>query len=69
MQERFKGQSGMGSRGKNQPKKTQTKKTRTTKRTNIAGPANRTKPSRSNKANQERNQKEWSAEKRMAARY
>ena len=69
MQQRFKGQSGMGSRGKNQPKNSQNKKTRTTKRTKVASPANRTKPSGTKKANQGRNQKEWSAEKRMAARY
>ena len=69
MQERFKGQAGMGSRGKNQPKNSQNKKNRTSKRTKVASPANRTKPSRSTKANQGRNQQAWSAEKRMGARY
>ena len=69
MQERFKGQAGLGSRGKNQPKNSQNKKSRTSKRTKVASPANRTKPSRSKKANQGRNQKSWSAEKRMGARY
>jgi hypothetical protein len=69
MQARFKGQTGLGGRGKDQAKTSQNKKTRTTKRTKVASPANRTKPSLSKKANQGRNQKEWSAEKRMAARY
>jgi hypothetical protein len=68
MQERFKGQAGTGSRGKNQPRKSQNKKNRTSKATGIS-PGNRTKPSTKPKKNQGRNQKEWSAEKKMAARY
>jgi hypothetical protein len=69
MQARFKGQAGMGGRGKDQPKNSQNKKTRTSKRTKVAGPANRTKPALKKKANQGRNQKEWAAEKKMGARF
>jgi hypothetical protein len=68
MQERLKGQAGMGGSGKNQPLKSQNKKNRTSKKTGIA-PANRTRPSLKAKKNQGRNQKEWSAAKKMAARY
>jgi hypothetical protein len=68
MQRRFKGQAGMGGRGKNETKTNQPKKNRTSKRTGIA-PANRTKPTTKARGNQKRNQKEWSSEKRMAARY
>ena len=67
MQQRFKGQAGAGSRGKDQPRNSQNKKNRTSKRTGIK-PGNRTRPATKARANQKRNQKEWSAEKRMAAR-
>ena len=67
MQRRFKGQAGMGGRGKNQSRTNTPKKNRTSKRTGIA-PGNKTRPSLKARNNQKRNQKEWSAEKRMAAR-
>jgi hypothetical protein len=67
MQRRFKGQAGLGGRGKNQAKSPAEKKNRTSKRTGLA-PANRTKPTTKARGNQKRNQKEWSSEKRMAAR-
>jgi hypothetical protein len=67
MEQRFKGQAGMGGRGKNQSKSKTPVKNRTSKRTGIA-PGNRTRPADEPRANQKRNQKEWAAEKRMAAR-
>jgi hypothetical protein len=68
MEQRFKGQAGMGARGKNQPVTKAAKKNRTSKRSGIS-PGRRTRPSADRKKNQGRNQKEWAAEKRMAARY
>ena len=67
MQARFKGQAGMGGRGKNKARTSQNKKNRTSKRTGIA-PGNRTRAADKARWNQKRNQKEWAAEKRMAAR-
>ena len=66
--ERNKGQGGMGGKGKNQPRNRQDKATRK-KAKNIGGPANLTKPSKSPKANQKRNQKEWASKKKMAGKY
>jgi hypothetical protein len=68
MQQRFKGEAGMGGRGKNRPLEAHNKQNRTSKATGIA-PARRTKASTKPKNNQGRNQKEWSAAKKMAARY
>jgi hypothetical protein len=68
MQQRFKGQAGMGGRGKNQDKQLEEKKTRTSERKPGPG-ANLTKPSPRKKDNQKRNQREWAAKKKMASRY
>jgi hypothetical protein len=67
-EQRFKGQAGMGGRGKNQERNRQDKKTRTSKR-KPGGGANLTRPSVRTKDNQGRNQKQWAAKKKMASRY
>ena len=68
MQQRFKGQAGMGSRGKNQLKARQTKVTPKRKR-KTGGGATLARASAKTRDNQKRNQKQWHAKKRMATRY
>jgi hypothetical protein len=67
-QERNKGQAGMGGRGKNQERGRHDVGTRRRER-KTGGGASLTKPSTKRRANQQRNQHEWHAERRMKSRY
>ena len=67
-EERNKGQGGMGGRGKNQERGRHDVGTRRRER-KTGGGASLTKPSGSRRANQQRNQREWQAERRMKSRY
>lgn len=63
-----KGMAGMGSRGKNKPKNRQDKAT--AKRTRkTGGGANLTKPAKTARGNQKRNQREWASEREMSLHY
>jgi hypothetical protein len=71
MQERSKGQAGMGSRGKNQPRNRKDKATR--RKVRVPKVAKATVPGSSsgknpNERNQKRNQLEWHAERRFRVR-
>jgi hypothetical protein len=68
MQQRFKGQAGMGGRGKNQRRTRQDKVTPKRKR-KTGGGASLKRSSPHPRGNQKRNQKQWSAKKRMQSRY
>ena len=67
-QERNKGQAGMGGRGKNQERGRDDVGTRRRKR-NTGGGATLTKPARTPRGNQGRNQREWNTARRMESRY
>ena len=67
-QTRNKGQTGMGGRGKNQERGRDDVGTRRRERNTGEG-ANLTRPSKTARGNQGRNQKEWQAERRMRTRY
>ena len=68
VQQRFKGQAGMGSRGKNQRKSRQDKVSPRRKR-KTGGGATLEKPSDNPRWNQKRNQNEWAKKRRMRTRY
>jgi hypothetical protein len=67
-QQRFKGQAGMGSRGKNQRKTRQDKVTARRQR-KTGGGVTLEKPSDNPRNNQCRNQTEWGKKKKMRTRY
>lgn len=68
MLQRSKGTAGMGSRGKNAPKRQAGTATAKRKRNTGRGKT-LSRPSGSARANQKRNQKEWSKKKAMQTRY
>lgn len=67
-QTRNKGQAGMGGRGKNQERGRHDVGTRRRVR-KPGGGASHTKPGKTARQNQGRNQQEWHAERRMRTRY
>jgi hypothetical protein len=72
VQQRNKGQAGMGGRGKNQKKGRQDQATRRRKKLPLGekkGGATLTPPSKSRRLNQKRNQTEWHERRRQAVRY
>jgi hypothetical protein len=68
VQQRFKGQAGMGGRGKNQRRTRQDKVTPRRKR-KTGGGVTLEKPSDKPRWNQKRNQTEWEKKKKMKTRY